>query len=54
MDSISEQLPQIFNVAAYFIEGNLVQARSQKIVFYYQGETYTYAQMSSFVRLCGI
>jgi benzoate-CoA ligase family protein len=50
MDSISEQLPQVFNVAAYFIEGNLAQARSQKIAFYYQDETYTYAQMSRFVR----
>jgi benzoate-CoA ligase family protein len=50
MDSIVEQLPQIFNVAAYFIESNLVQERSHKIAFYYQSETYTYAQVSSFVR----
>lgn len=50
MDSISEQLPQIFNVAAYFIEGNLALRRSEKTAFYYQDETYTYAQVSSFVR----
>lgn len=50
MDSISEQLPPVFNVAAYFIEGNLVKERSDKTAFYYQDETYTYAQVSSFVR----
>jgi benzoate-CoA ligase family protein len=44
---ISEQLPDIFNVAAYFIESNLVQGRSDKIAFYYQNETYTYAQVSN-------
>jgi benzoate-CoA ligase family protein len=49
MDSISEQLPDVFNVAAYFLEGNLAQGRSEKVAFYHQGETYTYAQVSSFV-----
>ncbi|WP_373526924.1 benzoate-CoA ligase family protein [Nostoc sp.] len=39
-----------FNVAAYFIEGNLTHERSDKIAFYYQNKTYTYAQVSSFVR----
>ncbi|MCC5608955.1 benzoate-CoA ligase family protein [Nostoc sp. CHAB 5834] len=39
-----------FNVAAYFIEGNLTHERSDKIAFYYQNQTYTYAQISSFVR----
>ncbi|MBR8836540.1 MAG: benzoate-CoA ligase family protein [Stigonema ocellatum SAG 48.90 = DSM 106950] len=50
MDSISELLPQVFNVAAYFIEGNLKQGRSEKIAFYYQDETYTYGQLKSFVQ----
>ncbi|MBD2775790.1 benzoate-CoA ligase family protein [Iningainema tapete] len=50
MDSISERLPQVFNVAAYFVEGNLKQGRGEKIAFYYQDETYTYAQVKSFVQ----
>ncbi|MGM3308046.1 benzoate-CoA ligase family protein [Anabaena sp. WFMT] len=50
MDSISELLPPLFNVAAYFIEGNLAQERSERTAFYYQDQTYTYTQVSSFVR----
>ena len=50
MGSISEQLPSVFNVAAYFLEGNLAQGRSEKVAFYHQRETYTYAQLNSFVR----
>jgi benzoate-CoA ligase family protein len=50
MDSISEQLPSVFNVAAYFIEGNLAQGRSERVAVYHQSETYTYAQVNSFVR----
>jgi len=50
MDSISEQLPDVFNVAAYFLESNLAQGRGEKAFFYHQGETYTYTQANSFVR----
>ena len=50
MDSISERLPSVFNAAAYFIEDNLAQGRSEKTAFYHQGETYTYAQVNSWVR----
>jgi benzoate-CoA ligase family protein len=50
MDSIAEQLPDIFNVAAYFLESNLAQERSEKAAFYHQGNTYTYAQVNRFVR----
>ncbi|MBE9049096.1 benzoate-CoA ligase family protein [Nostocales cyanobacterium LEGE 11386] len=50
MTSISEQLPEIFNVAKYFWESNLVQERQEAVAFYHQDETYTYAQASSFIR----
>jgi benzoate-CoA ligase family protein len=50
MDSISEQLPDRFNVAAYFIESNLMQGRSEQTAFYHQGETYTYEQVNRFVQ----
>lgn len=50
MDSISEQLPQVFNIAAYLIERNSAAGCSEKIAFYSQSETYTYAQVNSFVR----
>ena len=50
MDSIAEQLPDIFNVAAYFLESNLTQERSEKAAFYHQGDIYTYAQVNRLVR----
>ncbi|AUS99572.1 benzoate--CoA ligase [Nostoc sp. CENA543] len=50
MTMISEQLPDIFNVAAYFLDRNLAKGSSEKIAFYYQNETYNYAQVTSFVR----
>lgn len=54
MGSISEQLPSIFNVAAYFLEGNLAQGRSERAAFYHQGKIYNYAQVNSFVRRTAI
>ena len=48
--SISAKLPSIFNVAAYFLESNLAQGCSEKVAFYYQDWTYTYAQLNNFVR----
>lgn len=50
MASISDQLPDIFNIATYFWESSLVQERQEKIAFYHQDETYTYNQVSSFIR----
>ncbi|HEY9830395.1 MAG TPA: benzoate-CoA ligase family protein [Stenomitos sp.] len=50
MDSIAEQLPDSFNVAAYFLESNLAQERSEKAAFYHQGDIYTYTQVNRFVR----
>ncbi len=41
---------KIFNIAAYFLESNLTQGRSEKIAFYYQNQTYTYGQVNNFVR----
>jgi benzoate-CoA ligase family protein len=42
MKKISEQLPSVFNVAAYFVEGNLVKGYGDRIAFYYQNKTFTY------------
>jgi benzoate-CoA ligase family protein len=50
MDSISAQLPNIFNVAAYFLEGDRTPQRSARVAFYYRDDSYTYAQMSQSVR----
>ncbi|MEO0967473.1 MAG: benzoate-CoA ligase family protein [Cyanobacteria bacterium J06639_18] len=49
MFSVSEHIPQVFNVAAYFIEKNLKQGLGEKIAFYYRDETYTYIQVKNFV-----
>ena len=49
--SISQELPHIFNVAAYLLEHNLVQEGVRdKVAFYYQDEIYSYSQLSSFVQ----
>ncbi|ELS31794.1 MULTISPECIES: benzoate-CoA ligase family protein [Pseudanabaena] len=50
MESISAQLPSIFNVAAHFLEINLTDRRSERVAFYYQEQSYTYAQVSLWVR----
>lgn len=49
MDRITE-LPGVFNVAAYFIEGNLAQGHGERIAFYHQDQTYTYQDVSDYVR----
>ena len=49
MFSVSESIPQIFNIAAYLIEENLNQGLGEKIAFYYRDETYTYIQIKKFV-----
>jgi len=45
-----EQLPSVFNVAAYFVEGNLYKGNSESAAFYHQSDTYTYRKVSSYVR----
>jgi len=50
MNKVAEKLPESFNIAAHFLEENLVQGRSEKVAFYYQNESYTYAQIRTLVR----
>ncbi|PSB21935.1 benzoate-CoA ligase family protein [Phormidesmis priestleyi ULC007] len=50
MDISCERLPEIFNIAAYFIEGSLSRGHSERIAFYYRDETYTYRTVRSYVR----
>ncbi|PSB25420.1 benzoate-CoA ligase family protein [Stenomitos frigidus] len=50
MDRICERLPDVFNIAAYFIEGSLSRGHSERIAFYYRDETYTYRTVRSYVR----
>lgn len=50
MDAISDRLPEVFNIAAYFIEGSLKRGFSERIAFYYRDETYTYRKVRSYVR----
>ncbi|PSB52238.1 benzoate-CoA ligase family protein [Chamaesiphon polymorphus] len=50
MKSISTSLPDIFNVAAHFLEANLVPERRDRVAIYYRDDTYTYAQVHSWVR----
>jgi benzoate-CoA ligase family protein len=50
MKSISTSLPNIFNVAAHFLEANLASDRRDRVAIYYRDDTYTYAQVHSWVR----
>jgi benzoate-CoA ligase family protein len=50
MNNIAEQLPSIFNVAAYFLEKNLTPKFKNKVAFYYRDKTYTYDRVNSLVR----
>ncbi|MBW4550117.1 MAG: benzoate-CoA ligase family protein [Aphanocapsa sp. GSE-SYN-MK-11-07L] len=50
MESISERLPDGFNVAAYFLESNLTTGNSQRVALFYQEDTYTYSQLNHFVQ----
>jgi len=50
MNPLVDRLPTIFNIAAHFLEGNISQGRSDRIAFYYQNETFTYAQVKQLVQ----
>ncbi|MBW4660761.1 MAG: benzoate-CoA ligase family protein [Drouetiella hepatica Uher 2000/2452] len=50
MESISERLPKVFNVAAYFLESSLAAENSQRVALFYQDKTYTYSQLNCFVQ----
>lgn len=50
MEQIAEQLPNLFNVAAYFLTGNLERGNGRKVACFYQDDTYTYDQLSQFVQ----
>lgn len=50
MISVYEELPDVFNLAAYLIESNLGIEYDNRIAFYTQLETYTYSQVRSLVK----
>jgi len=50
MKRIINELPNIFNIAAYLIQENLQRGNTDKIAFYYQESTYTYGQVSNLVK----
>jgi benzoate-CoA ligase family protein len=41
-----QQLPDIFNIAAYFLKTNLYRENGERIAFYYQDEVYTYRKVN--------
>lgn len=51
MNSIDE-LPNIFNAADYFVEGNLHKGNGSRVAFYHQDDTYTYSSVCNNVRAC--
>ena len=50
MSKIRERLPDVFNIAAYLLEGNLERGNGDKTAFYDQDKTYTYSQLNNLVR----
>jgi benzoate-CoA ligase family protein len=45
-----EQLPSVFNVAAYFILSNLYRGNEEKVAYYHQDKVYTYRKLNTYVR----
>lgn len=45
-----DEIPNVFNLAAYLLEGNLERGNGDKIALYDRHKTYTYAQLNSLVR----
>ena len=50
MKSITEQLPNIFNVAAYFLNNSQEWDNGQKAALFHQDDIYTYDRLSRFVK----
>jgi benzoate-CoA ligase family protein len=54
-DMIQKQLPDIFNVAAYFIKGSIYKGYAERIAFYHRDEVYTYRKVHEEVsRVAGL
>src|SRR5947209_5858120 len=47
------RLPDQFNAATVFLDGNLAAGRGAKTAIYYEGETYTYAQIAELANRIG-
>ncbi len=41
-----KQLPDVFNIAAYFLKNNLNRENGERIAFYYQDEVYSYRKVN--------
>jgi benzoate-CoA ligase family protein len=50
MNPSSKRIPNVLNIAAYFVEGSASRGHSERIAFYYQDEAYTYRIVRSDVR----
>jgi acyl-coenzyme A synthetase/AMP-(fatty) acid ligase len=48
-----KQLPDIFNIAAYFLKINLEREDGERIAFYYQDEVYSYRKVHEEVAHAG-
>lgn len=44
-----QQLPDVFNVAAYFLKNSLLRERGDRVAFYYRDEVYTYRKIEEAV-----
>jgi len=50
MSRADEDLPNVFNLAAYLLEGNLERRKGDRVALYDRDRAYTYSQLSSLVR----
>lgn len=49
----SVTIPDQFNVASYFLDRNLAEGRGNNVAIYFQGQTYTYAQIAELANRVG-
>lgn len=50
MSRIDQDIPDVLNIAAYLLLGNLKRGNGDKVAFYDRDKTYTYSQLNSLVQ----
>jgi acyl-CoA synthetase (AMP-forming)/AMP-acid ligase II len=50
MEKMTISLPNVFNVAAHFLEKNLTPSQRDRVAFYERDRVYTYAQVHTWVQ----
>jgi len=53
MEEFMVEIPEKINLASYYLDGNLVQGKGDKIALYFRDETISYSQIARFTNKAG-